>query len=64
LIRWTGHLAWTEGIRNAYKILVGKPEGKTTWETNTYTGRNIKKDLKEIGREGVDWIPLAQDKIP
>jgi hypothetical protein len=23
---------------------------------------NIKKDLKEIGREVLDWIRLAQDK--
>jgi hypothetical protein len=24
---------------------------------------DIKMDVKEIGREGVDWIRLAQDKI-
>jgi hypothetical protein len=48
-------------LRNAYKILVGKPEGRRPlgrprrgWEDN------IKMDLREIGLEGVDWIHLAQ----
>jgi hypothetical protein len=48
--------------RNAYRILVGKPEGKKP------LGRprlrwvdNIKIDLREIGWDGVDWINLAQD---
>jgi hypothetical protein len=27
-IRWTGHVTDMEDMRNAYKILVGKPEGK------------------------------------
>jgi hypothetical protein len=41
---------------------MGTPEGnrplrgaRHRWEDN------ITKDLKEIGREGVDWIHLAQD---
>jgi hypothetical protein len=49
--------------RNAYRILVGKPEGKRP------LGRpkrrwvdNIKMDLREIGWAGVDWIELAQDR--
>jgi hypothetical protein len=47
-------------MRNAYKILVGKPEGRDplgkprrSWEDN------IKMDLREIGFRGVDWIHLA-----
>jgi len=50
-------------MRNAYKILVGKPTGKRPlgkprrrWEDN------IRIDLREIGWEGVDWIHLAQDR--
>jgi hypothetical protein len=46
----------------AYRILVGKPEGKRPlvrfrhrWEDN------IRMDLREIGLEGVDWIHLVQD---
>jgi hypothetical protein len=45
--------------RNAYWLLVGKPEGKRTrrgWVDN------IKMDLEEIGWDGVDWIGLAQDR--
>jgi hypothetical protein len=46
--------------RNAYRTLVGKPEGKRP------LGRprrrwvdNIKMDLRELG---MDWIDLAQDR--
>jgi hypothetical protein len=45
--RWAGHVARMGETRNAYRILVGKPEGKTplgrprrTWEDN------IKIDLR------------------
>jgi len=47
-------------MRNAYIILVGKPEGKKPlrrpsckWEDN------IRIDVREIGWEGVDWMHLA-----
>jgi hypothetical protein len=49
--------------RNAYRMLVGKPEGKVS------LGRpicryadNIKMDLRETGLGGTDWIDLAQDR--
>jgi hypothetical protein len=49
--------------RNAYRILVGNPEGKIP------LGRprrrwvdNIKQYLREIGWGGMDWIVLAQDR--
>jgi hypothetical protein len=49
--------------RNAYRILVGNPEGKRP------LGRprrrwvdNLKIDLREIGWNGGDWIDLAQDR--
>jgi hypothetical protein len=49
--------------RNAYRILVGKQEGKRP------IGRprrrwvdNVKMDLGDIGWDGVDWIELAQDR--
>jgi hypothetical protein len=29
MIRWAGHVAYMAKDRNAYGILVGKPEGKT-----------------------------------
>jgi hypothetical protein len=28
-MRWAGHVACTAVMRNAYKIVIGKPEGKT-----------------------------------
>jgi len=53
-----------EDMRNAYSILVGMPEGKRPlrrswcrWEDN------IKVNLIEIGREGMDWIHLAQNSV-
>jgi hypothetical protein len=49
--------------RGAYRILVGRPEGKRPlgrprrrWENN------IKMYLQEVGWEGVDWIDMAQDR--
>jgi hypothetical protein len=49
--------------RNAYRILVGKPEGKIplgrprrSWVDN------IKMDFREIGLDGMDWIDLVQDR--
>jgi hypothetical protein len=52
-----------EEKRNAYMILVGKPEGKTPLERRRRRWvDNINIDLREIGWDGVDWIDLAQDR--
>jgi hypothetical protein len=49
--------------RNAYRLLVGKPEGKRPLGRPTCRCvDNIKMDLLEIGWDGVDWIGLAQDR--
>jgi hypothetical protein len=48
--------------RNAYRILVGKPEGQTIRKTQTQMGDNIKIYLREIGWDDMDWIDLAQDR--
>jgi hypothetical protein len=64
-MRWTGHVARMEEKRkrNAYRLLVGKPEGKRP------LGRprcrwvdNIRMDLRQVGWGDVDWIGLAQDR--
>jgi hypothetical protein len=48
---------------NAYRILVGKPEGKRTLGRPRRTWEdNIRMDLREIGWGGMDWIDLAQDR--
>jgi hypothetical protein len=48
--------------RYAYRILVGKPEGKRSLGRPRRRWMDtIKMDLREIGWDGVDWIELAQD---
>jgi hypothetical protein len=49
--------------RDAYRVLVGRPEGRRPlgrprcrWEDN------IKMDLQEVGWGGMDWIDMAQDR--
>jgi hypothetical protein len=49
--------------RNAYKILVGKTEGKgPPGRPRRRWVDNVKTDLREIGWGGMDWINLAQDR--
>jgi hypothetical protein len=62
-MRWTGHVARIGEKRNAYRLLVGKQEGKRP------LGRprcrwvdNIRMDLGEVGWSDVDWIGLAKDR--
>jgi hypothetical protein len=56
--RKTGYVACVREMRNSYKILVRKPEGK----------RPLRKprcrqepNIRETGWEVVDWIHLAKD---
>jgi hypothetical protein len=61
-MRWVGHVAHVGEGRNAYRVLVGKPEGKRLLERPR--GRwedGIKVDLREIGWGSVEWIHLIQD---
>jgi hypothetical protein len=47
--------------RNAYEIVVVKPEGKRRFGRPKHTqDDNIKTDVKEIVCEDFDWIQLAQ----
>jgi hypothetical protein len=62
-MRWAGHVARMGEKRNAYRLLVRKPEEKRP------LGRprrrwvdNIRMDLVEVGCGDVDWIGLAQDR--
>jgi hypothetical protein len=48
-IRWAGHIARMWEKRNAYRILVGKPEGKKPLGRQRRRWvNNIKIDLREI----------------
>jgi hypothetical protein len=52
-----------EENRNAYRLYVGKPEGKRLLgRPRRRCVGNIKIDFVEIGRSGVDSIDLAQDR--
>jgi hypothetical protein len=54
-MRWAEHVARTREKRNAYRIFVGKPEGKRSLGRPRYTWvNNIKMDLREIGWDGID----------
>jgi hypothetical protein len=66
--RWAGHVAQMGEKRNAYRLLVGKPEGRRSlerprrrWVDNTWIIR-IRMDLVEVRWSDVDWIGLAQDR--
>jgi hypothetical protein len=49
--------------RNAYRLLVGKREGKRPLgRPRRRWINNIKMNLLEIGLSVVDWIGLAQDR--
>jgi hypothetical protein len=62
-MRWAGHVARIGEKRNAYRILVRKPEGKRPlgrprrmWEDN------IRMDLRGIGRvvwSGLIWLRIV-----
>ncbi|KAJ4447338.1 hypothetical protein ANN_09342 [Periplaneta americana] len=62
-LRWARHVARMGEYRNAYRVLVGRPERKRPlgrprrrWEDI------IKIDLSEVGYDDGDWINLAQDR--
>jgi hypothetical protein len=50
-------------LRNVYRLLIGKPEGKRPLERPRCRWiHNIKMDILDIGLSVVDWIGLAQDR--
>jgi hypothetical protein len=62
-VGWTRNAACIGKMRNAYKILVGKHEGKKSLRSQgNRWGDNIRMDHREIGWEVVDWIKLAQER--
>jgi hypothetical protein len=64
MMRWAGNVTRIEETRNAYRILLGKPEGKRSLRRPR--GRwvdNIKMNLTEIEWDGIEWIDLAQDMV-
>jgi hypothetical protein len=63
VMRWAGHVKRIRGTRGAYRVLVGKSQGKRPlrrprrrWDDDIKTG------LKQIDFDGVDWIDLIQNR--
>jgi hypothetical protein len=63
-MRWAGHVARMGEGSCAFRVLIGRPEGKRPlgrprrrWEDN------IKMELGETGIDGENWIRLAQDRV-
>jgi hypothetical protein len=63
MVRCVGHATCMSEKRNAYRVLVGKPErkkplgrGRCRWEDN------IKINLRETRWGGMDWIHLAKNR--
>jgi hypothetical protein len=49
--------------RGLFRVLVGKPEGKSpVGKPKCRREDNIKMDLKKVGCGGMNWIGLAQDR--
>jgi hypothetical protein len=62
-MRWTGHVARIGEKLNAYRILVGKPEGnKPIGRPRRRWVDSVELDLSEIELDGTDWIDVAQDR--
>jgi hypothetical protein len=62
-MRWAENVARMGEKINAYRLLVGKPEGRRPLGRPTCRWLdNIKMDLLEIVWDGVDWIGLTQDR--
>jgi hypothetical protein len=47
--------------KNAYRILVGKPQRKRPLGRPRHRWVDIKMELREIGWDGMVWIDLTQD---
>jgi hypothetical protein len=62
-MKWVGHVARMWEKRNAYRLLVGKPDGKRPLRRQRRRWvDNIEMDLLEMSWGGVDCIGLAQDR--
>ena len=62
-MRWAGHVAHMGEERRVYRVLVGKPEGKSPLGRPRHRWLdNIRMDLQEVGCGYMDWIGLAQER--
>jgi hypothetical protein len=62
-VRWAGNVARMDEYRNAYRILVGTPEGKRPLgrPRHRLVG-NIRMDVIEIEWGDMGWIGMVQNR--
>jgi hypothetical protein len=56
-LRWKGHVAHMKEGRGVYRVLVGRPDSKRSWEDLGIGGRIT------LGINRANWIQLAQDRV-
>ena len=63
-MRWAGHVARMGEERGVYRVLVGKPEGRTLGRPRRRWVDNIRMDLQEVGCRiwtGLGWPRIETD---
>jgi hypothetical protein len=61
-MRWAGHVTHMQEMRNVYRILVWKPEGKKPLGRPTQRREDdIKLDRQEMGWKVMEWNNVAQN---
>jgi len=61
-MKWAGHVAHMGEERGVYRVLLGKPEGKSPLRRRRRRWvDNMRMDLQEVGCGYMNWIGLAQD---
>jgi hypothetical protein len=62
MMRWAGHVAWMGEKRNAYRLLVGKPEGKRPLGRPRHRWvDNIRMDLGVVCT-GLVWLRIETSR--
>jgi hypothetical protein len=62
-LRWAWHVPHMGKKRNAYKVMVGKPEEKRPLgKPRCRREDNIEMDIRGLGWGSMDWIHLAEDR--
>ena len=62
-LRWAGHVerSMEQSKNNAYRVLVGKPDGKRPLGKSRLRWKdNIKMDFREVSFDLGEWIALAE----
>ena len=62
-MRWAGNVARMGKERGAYRVVLGKPEGRRPMgRPRRRWVDNIRMNLQGVGWGYMDWIRLAQDR--